>query len=111
FKPFSGKKSGIENMLDHRLNSSRHLNHFDDFRLSSSKDSLPSIPCYRKSNKTSSNKKINSILSLDFSLSGLTGNNKLDKNKNKTVLAPSESSLKRNGEHNLRLSMRIICCI
>jgi hypothetical protein len=102
FKPFSGKKIGIENMLDHRLNSSRHINHFEDFRLSSSKDNLPSIPSYRssvKSKKTNSNK-INSILSFDFSLSGLTGNNKLDKNK--TVLAPSEYSLKRNGEHNIR---------
>jgi hypothetical protein len=88
-------------MLDHRLSSS----HFEDFRLSLSKDGLPSIPSYRSSvkpNKTSS-KKIDSILSFD---SGLTENIKPDKSK--TILAPSEYSLKRNGEHNLTYNQRAL---
>jgi hypothetical protein len=112
-KSLTGKKKG--NMLDHRLNSRHHINHFEEFRLSSSKD-LPSIPSYRtnkSNNKSNSNNnksnKLDSILSsFDFSFSGLTGNNnnnnnnsnnKSNKNKkNIPVLPPSEYSIKRNGK-------------
>ncbi|GBC30195.2 hypothetical protein GLOIN_2v1555119 [Rhizophagus irregularis DAOM 181602=DAOM 197198] len=71
-KSLSGKKFKPEkevNMLDHRLNS-RH--HFEEFRLSSSKE-IPSIPSYRNksnNNKSNSKSKLDTILSsFDFSFS------------------------------------------
>jgi len=91
-KPFDGKKTKVENMLDHRLSSS----HFEEFRLHTTKDGLPSIPSYRSStkpNKVTSNK-VGSKLSFDFSNPSLYDDIKPEKNK--TILAPSEYSLKRN---------------
>ncbi|CAI2170874.1 18180_t:CDS:2 [Funneliformis geosporum] len=98
----SGKKNNLDNMLDHRLNS-RHLSHFEDFH-SSSLNSLPSMPSYRsisKSNKSIINSnKFDSLLSLDFSFVGLTGDSKSKKSqKNLKVLPPSEYSQKRNERH------------
>ncbi|CAG8558429.1 7240_t:CDS:2 [Funneliformis caledonium] len=95
----SWKKNNLDNMLDHRLNS-RHLGHFEEFH-SSSLDSLPSMPSYRstpKSNKSIINSnKFDSLLSLDFSFIGLTGDSKSNKpQKNLKVLPPSEYSQKRN---------------
>ncbi|GBB94164.1 hypothetical protein RclHR1_02300005 [Rhizophagus clarus] len=119
-KSLTGKKFGREkeNMLDHRLNSLHHINHFEEFRLSSSKD-LPSIPSYRsnKSNiKSNKPNKLDSILSsFDFSFSGLTGgnnnnnnnNNKSNKNKkNIPILPPSEYSTKRNEKRIKNLKQR-----
>ncbi|CAG8656123.1 1025_t:CDS:2 [Rhizophagus irregularis] len=93
-KSLSGKKFKPEkevNMLDHRLNS-RH--HFEEFRLSSSKE-IPSIPSYRNksnNNKSNSKSKLDTILSsFDFSFS---------------VLPPSEYSTKRNEKRTKNIKQR-----
>jgi len=121
-KKFSEPEKKV--MLDHSLASRHRINNFEDFRLSSSKDSLPSIPSYRSSSNksTSSNNdadKFDSILSFDLSFSGLTdGNNNNNNNnsnnnkklnkikKNIPVLAPSEYSTKRNDKRTKNIKQR-----
>lgn len=113
-KSLSGKKFKPEkevNMLDHRLNS-RH--HFEEFRLSSSKE-IPSIPSYRNksnNNKSNSKSKLDTILSsFDFSFSGKNNNNNNNNKSNKNkksipVLPPSEYSTKRNEKRTKNIKQR-----